>query len=178
MNSMAIIRGLARSPHFTGIPTEVLHGISMHASLQKMSPGELLGTRLQPSDAVWVIADGRVEVRRLQGYEGRRLEVALSILKPGMIFGHVSLLSEQPRTATFVAASPGALLRFDRKSFSSLLADHQQAGAAFRRAVILALGNQLHAVNQRLDLFIQDSGDQVESRRELLRAALDGAVQT
>lgn len=172
-----VIRGLARSPHFRGIPTEVLHGISMHAALHQMSPGEIIGTRLQPSEAVWLISDGRVEVRRLQGYHSKRFEVPVSILKPGMIFGHVGLLSEQPRSATWVAASHGTLVRFDRKHFERLVADHRMAGSAFRRALILALGSQLQAVNQRLDEFIRDEHSEVEGRRELLRAALDSVDQ-
>lgn len=167
------IRVLARSPHFAGIPTEVLHGISMHALLQHMVPGELLAPRLQPSEAVWLIGDGRVEVRRLQGYQGKRLEVPVSILRPGMLFGHMELLSEQPRTATWVAASPGTLLRFDRKQFERLVADPRPAGSAFRRALILALGSQLQAVNHRLGEFVRDTDQEVATRREVLRRALE-----
>lgn len=175
MTATDIIRALARSPHFRGIPTDVLHGISMHGALQAITPGELIGTRLQPSEAVWIIGDGRVEVRRLQGFQGKRFEVPVSILKPGMIFGHVELLSEQPRSATWVAASSGSLVRFDRKQFERLIADPRMAGSAFRRALILALGSQLQAVNQRLDEFIRDTGQEVAGRRELLRKALESA---
>jgi len=172
------VRGLARSPHFRGIPTDVLHAISMHGEVQAMQPGEILGTRLQPSEAVWVIADGRVEVRRQQGFKGRRFEVPVTILRTGMIFGHVGLLSEQPRMATWIAASQGSLIHFDRKSFERLVADRTVAGSAFRRALILALGSQLHAVNLRLQEFIVDDSGEVEKRRELLRQALEGADDT
>lgn len=175
MSSTDIIRALARSPYFRGIPTEVLHAIAMHMVLQPMAAGEMLCTRLQPSEAVWLIADGRVEVRRLQGYRGRRVEVPVSILKPGMFFGHVGLLAEQPRTASWVAASPGMLARLDRKPFERLLADPRMAGSAFRRALILALGNQLQAVNRRLNDFIEHRDEELEQRREILRQAIEQA---
>lgn len=173
MSTNEIIRALARSPYFKGIPTEMLHAIAMHMTLQPMNVGEVLSTRLQPSDAVWLIADGRVEVRRLQGYKGRRLEVPVSILKPGMFFGHVGLLAEQPRTATWVAASSGMLLRLDRKPFERLLADPRVTGSAFRRALILALGSQLQAVNSRLNDFIANPTAEVATRKELLREAVE-----
>jgi CRP-like cAMP-binding protein len=173
MSATDTIRALARSPYFRGISTDVLHSIAMHMTLQPVVAGEVLSTRLQPSEAVWLIADGRVEVRRLQGYKGRRVEVPVSILRPGMFFGHVGLLSEQPRTATWVAASPGLLLRLDRKPFERLLADPRMTGSAFRRAMILALGSQLQAVNARLNEFIADPEAEVATRKELLRDAME-----
>ena len=173
-----LITILARCPYFRGIPTELLHALSMHASVQRVRPGEVLGTRLKIVDDVWIIGDGRVEVRRQQTWQGQHVDVTVSILRPGMIFGHVSLLAEQPATATWVAASPGRLERFDRRSFDRLLQDKGLAGQAFRRALILALGNQLRAVNFRLGEFLANPEAEAETRRELLRQAMEEGGQT
>lgn len=173
-----IITILARCPYFRGIPTELLHALSMHAELQRVRPGEVLGTRLQAAEHVWIIGEGRVEVRRPQTFEGHRVDVTVSILRPGMIFGHVSLLAEQPANASWVAASPGALARFDLRAFNRLIQDKGLVGQAFRRALILALGNQLRAVNHRLGEFLADPEAEAETRRELLRQAVEEAGLT
>ncbi len=172
------IQILARCPYFRGIPTELLHALSMHAEEQRMVPGQVLATRLDAAENVWIIGDGRVEVRRQQGYKGQRVEVAVSILKPGMIFGHVGLLSEQPPTASWVCAAPGRLVRFERKAFERLIQDTGLAGQAFRRALILALGNQLRAVNLRLSEFLADPKQEAEDRRDLLLQAIEAAGQS
>lgn len=169
---------LSRCPYFKGIPTELLHAISMHVVEQPVAPGDVIATRLDPSVAVWLIAEGRVEVRRPQGFRGQRVDVAVSILRPGMIFGHVGLLSEQPRTATWVAAAPGLLLRFDRRAFDVLVQDRGLPGQVFRRALILALGNQLRAVNERLSEFLADPSVEAAQRRDRLLEAIEASGDT
>lgn len=172
------IQVLHRCPYFRGIPTELLHAISMHVTEQHVSPGDVIATRLDSSAAVWLIGEGRVEVRRPQGFQGQRVEVPVAILKPGMFFGHVGMLSEQPRTATWVAAAPSLLLRFDKRAFDTLVRDNGLPGQAFRRALILALGNQLRAVNERLSEFLADPDGEAATRRELLLSAIEAAGQT
>ena len=178
MTTESLIQDLGRCPYFRGIPTDLLHALSMHAVEQRVNPGEVLATRLDAAGAVWIVAEGRVEVRRPQGFQGQRIDVTVSILKPGMFFGHVELLAEQHRTATLVSAAPGRLIRFDRKAFERLVGDPGLAGQAFRRAIILALGNQLRAVNSRLGEFLADPTGEAATRREALRKAIETAGHT
>lgn len=172
------IHYLARCPYFRGIPTELLHALSMHAVEQRVAPGEVIATRLDPSTAIWLIGEGLVQVRRPQGYQGQRVEVAVSTLEPGMVFGHVGMLSEQPRTATWVASGAAILLRFDKRAFDTLIQERNLPGQAFRRALILALGNQLRAVNERLNEFLADPAGEAATRRTLLEDAIKASGAT
>ena len=62
-----------------------------------------------------MLVDGTVDVRR----KGRML----CSLDSGDFFGEIALLTETPRTATVVAASPVRLLVVTGQSFRRLLSD-------------------------------------------------------
>lgn len=178
MSDTQILSTLAQCPYFRGIPTDALHGLSMVGHVEVRRPGEVISGRLSAAESVWIIGTGRVEVRRPQAWGDQKVELAVSILKPGMIFGHVSLLAEVPNGCSWVAAAPTQLVRFDRAAFESLLRDQSTVGGAFRRAMVLALGNQLKAVNDRLAEFVYDPAGEAAEREELLRRAIEGAGAT
>jgi CRP/FNR family transcriptional regulator, cyclic AMP receptor protein len=73
-------------------------------------------------DALYVLASGRVKVV-LYGASGR--EIILSIFKtPGDFFGEMSLLDEQPRSASVVALEPATLLVLSRRDFQAHVVSH------------------------------------------------------
>ncbi len=73
-------------------------------------------------EALFVLVRGKVKVV-LYGESGR--EIILSIFKsPGDFFGEMSLLDDQPRSATVLAAEPSVLLVLSRRSFQAHLAAH------------------------------------------------------
>jgi CRP-like cAMP-binding protein len=72
-----------------------------------------------------VLVRGRVKVV-LHGHSGR--EVILSIFKaPGDFFGEMSLLDDQPRSATVIAAERSRLLVLSRSAFQDHLTSHRAA---------------------------------------------------
>ena len=69
----------------------------------------------EPGDSFFIIIDGAVVVRTPVG--------ASSQLQPGDVFGEMSLLDGEPRSATIVATTDVRLLVVDRSHFWQLLGE-------------------------------------------------------
>lgn len=78
-----------------------------------MKDSVIFGQR-DPGDALFVLAEGRVKVS-LYGKGGR--EVILSIFRPGDFFGEMSILDNEPRSASVVAVEDSSLLILERNAF-------------------------------------------------------------
>jgi CRP/FNR family transcriptional regulator, cyclic AMP receptor protein len=79
-------------------------------------------SRGDAGDALFVLVRGRMKVV-LYGESGR--EIILSIFKsPGDFFGEMSLLDDEPRSATVIAAEPSRLLVLSRAEFQAHLEAH------------------------------------------------------
>lgn len=74
-----------------------------------------------------VIIDGDVDVQR----EGE----SVTTLHAGDFFGEVSLVTNEPRNATVVAATPAQLLVIAEREFRTLLRAAPEVNAAVRKAV-------------------------------------------
>ena len=81
-----------------------------------------------PGDNLFVLVQGKVKVV-LYGDSGR--EIILSIFKsPGDFFGEMSLLDNQPRSATILAVEPSTLLVLKRRDFQAHLEAHPRSALA------------------------------------------------
>ncbi len=90
------------------------------AEVRDYPEGAVVAGQEEPGDALFVLASGKVKVV-LYGGSGR--EIILSIFKsPGDFFGEMSLLDDEPRSATLVAAEPSTLLVLSRDAFRAHIA--------------------------------------------------------
>jgi len=126
----AAARALAATPLFAGMPSDALQALVANLQLVSLERGEVLFRAGDPSDALYVIAEGELSV---QG-EGPPA-VELSRLGPGAFLGEVALMTDQPRTATVICAHAAELLRIDRHTLSRVLADHGDVLRAVLRFV-------------------------------------------
>lgn len=123
-------RALAATPLFAGLPSDALEALVENLALVPLRLGEQLYREGEPSDALYVIVEGEISVVA----EGPpRVEMAR--LGPGGFLGEVALMTDQPRTATAIAAEPSELLRIDRLTLSRVLADHGDVLRAVLRFV-------------------------------------------
>ncbi len=75
----------------------------------------------EAGDTLFMVADGRIKVTIL-GDDGR--EVILSVLGAGDFFGDMSLLDNEPRSATAIAAEESELLSLSRADFAGLMKEN------------------------------------------------------
>lgn len=117
----------------------LLRGVSIFADLDPASlaaleritetrdypEGAVIVSQEERGEALFVLVRGRVKVV-LYGQSGR--EVILSIFgSPGDFFGEMSLLDDQPRSATVMAAERSRLLVLSRSAFQEHLTAHPRS---------------------------------------------------
>lgn len=115
--------GLLRSVSiFAELDATAAAALERLARRRAYAEGEVVVSEAEPGDALYVLLTGRVKVA-LYGESGR--EVILSIFKePGDFFGEMSLLDDEPRSATVLAMEPSTLLVLSRPDFRAHLSRH------------------------------------------------------
>jgi CRP-like cAMP-binding protein len=92
------------------------------ADRRDYAEGAVIVSQDEAGDALFVLVSGRVKVV-LYGESGR--EIILSVFKkPGDFFGEMSLLDDEPRSATLIAAERSRLLVLSRRDFQAHIASH------------------------------------------------------
>lgn len=116
-------RNLLRSVAiFSDLDASSAAALERLAELREFAAGAVIVSQDDPGDALFVLVSGRVKIV-LYGDSGR--EIILSMFKtPGDFFGEMSLLDDQPRSATVIAADRSRLLVLSRRDFQGHIAAH------------------------------------------------------
>ncbi|MCQ3938696.1 MAG: hypothetical protein DPW18_16865 [Chloroflexi bacterium] len=126
---------LKRVPLFENLSSVDLKQVAAIAGEESFVNGEEIAREGEPGDVMYVIVSGRVRVCAMRG--GREVEIA--IRGEGDYVGEMSIISNEPRMASLVAAGDVRTLCIDQKSFEELLRE--------RPDVSLAI---IHELNRRL----------------------------
>lgn len=120
-----LVRGVSL---FADLEPSALSALQRASELRDYPEGAVIVSQEDPGEALFVLVRGRVKVV-LYGESGR--EVILSIFRQaGDFFGEMSLLDDEPRSATVIAAERSRLLVLSRSSFQEHIAAHPRT--AFR----------------------------------------------
>jgi diguanylate cyclase (GGDEF)-like protein len=115
---------LGKDPHlgiplFNGLSRTQVHYILMAGALKKFKTGEVLFRRGDPSDFMYAIISGALDVVEPMSedddeetYGTRKF---INRLEPGELVGEMGLLRSAPRSATVIAAENGELLQINWK---------------------------------------------------------------
>ena len=82
-----------------------------------LSAGEKLFSEGEAAASMFVITEGRIEVRQGEGASSQ----AIAELGPGEFIGELSILNNEPRSATCVAIEESVLMVYDADSFERLI---------------------------------------------------------
>src|SRR6185295_10391848 len=80
-----------------------------------------------PGDAVYVVVSGQVRIAKGKGLLPRQYQRFLATLEPGDVFGEMSLILHEPRSAAAVAFSPCELYKIPAIALEELLASRGKA---------------------------------------------------
>lgn len=149
---------------FSEVPPDRLRDLADRMQARAYEPGAVIVDQEDNGDALFVITRGRVKVV-LYGDSGR--EMILTLLRAGEIFGEMSLLDNQPRSASVIALEPTTSLVLERRAFQRHLADHPSTAMAILgelsrrlRQADRVIGNlALLDVLGRVARFLQDLAD-------------------
>ena len=134
---------------FEGLPEPVLRALRAELELVLVRGGEVLVRQGDPSDALYVVIQGRLRVL-LEQQDGTT--TTLSELRRGRSVGEIGLLTGGVRTATVAAIRDSLLARLSREAFDRLLAAHpQEMVRQFAAPVIKVLQESLAHPTRPLD---------------------------
>jgi CRP-like cAMP-binding protein len=108
-------------PLFSGLNPPDLEALLSLAEASFIKSRELVCSRGEPGDALYVLIAGKLKVTAESG-DGR--ELILAILDAGETFGEMSLLDGKPRCASVTAVQDSELLVIRRQDFLRFLEQH------------------------------------------------------
>lgn len=123
---------------FSELPTEQLSYLAAIAEEVSYSEGDVVYKRDEPSDALYVVLDGKVRIHR----DGEDIAVE----ERDDAFGTWALFDETPRVATATAVGDTRLLRIDREDFLDILTDHVQITRIVLKTLVGRLRGLLESV--------------------------------
>ncbi len=115
---------------FTPLTVGQLEKILPAVMLFSFDKGETVFSQGQKGDAFYIIYQGSVEIRLRQWLV---LSKKVAALKAGDFLGEISLISDEPRTATVVCAEPTLLFTLIADDFKFVLHENPAAATEMKR---------------------------------------------
>ncbi len=145
-DALRVIRGC---PAFRSQPIEPLSSLAEQAQLSSVRRGEVILREGDQGNHAHILASGLVDI-----YLRTQLDTQERIarLRDGALYGAASLVDDEPRTATCIAAEDCWLLRLPGELL--MQTDDEPTAAVYRRSMYNALSDQLRMANAHLD-FLQ-----------------------
>jgi CRP/FNR family transcriptional regulator, cyclic AMP receptor protein len=137
-NRSSKIEMLKTVPMFRGLTQRQLNELAKHADEVHPAEGHVLAREGEQGSELLIVVDGKVRLER----SGR----PMATLGPGDIFGEMSLIDGEPRSATAVAESPLILLVVHRREFWHLL----EQVPTMQERVLKTLSQRLRAADAAL----------------------------
>lgn len=148
----AVLRSI---PGLADVDSEVLTEIANHFRRRPFKD-EVICREGEAADTLWVLAKGDADVVK-RSEAGRDFVVAT--LSPVCLFGHVGLFTSSGRTATIRARGAVEVLQMSSTQAHLLLRTSTwRVSGPFRRALIIALSQQLTAATQTLWRLAEEMG--------------------
>jgi CRP/FNR family cyclic AMP-dependent transcriptional regulator len=149
------VQFLSGIPFFEGFAPAEREAIATKLVSRRFADGELIFMRGDPGSTLMILVEGRVRIG-VNTSDGR--EMLLTIMEPGQLFGEMSLLDGQSRSADATAMGETLVLVLERADFLATLRRYQEAAMRLcamlserlRRSTEQVEGVTLHPVNVRL----------------------------
>ena len=132
--------------------------------------GEVIVREGEAGDDAYLLERGRLDVRRRAAAGD---EVSIATLEPGDWVGEMSLLLDEPRSATVVALGDAQLRRITRQSFARVLAEDPERTHELLRQLARRVGDA-SARMASFDLSTGSRSSRAQSRDDELRTPRAG----
>jgi len=105
-------------PLFSNMNDDQLAVLAQTGVIKRFAKGQLIVHQSSPGNTFYIVISGHVKVALLHD-DGK--EIVLSLLSEGNFFGELSLLDNDPRSASVIAAEDATLFILTRKQFYQLI---------------------------------------------------------
>ncbi|MEY3666391.1 MAG: cAMP regulatory protein [Pseudomonadota bacterium] len=109
---------LRRVPLFYGLSESQLDLLSTGSTRRSYVKGRTLVAEGEPSQSLFVLLSGRAKVQRSDA-EGK--EVIIAVIGPGEFIGEMSLIDDEPRSASVITLETCEFLSIRKESFRQIL---------------------------------------------------------
>jgi CRP-like cAMP-binding protein len=152
--SVQVDQLIRASPLFRRLPEEDRKRLAAVSQVRSFAKGDFLFSEGDPSDFLYIVADGRVKIVKLLP-TGK--EVIIEIFGPGDPVGAVAALESRPYPASAVAMAPSLAIVVQRGAFFSLL----ETSPGLVRGLLVGLSFRLVELTRRIS---EVAGSKVETR--------------
>ena len=142
MNLKTECCALQQIPMFHSVDPANLKLFAISSKRMTYAAGETIFRQGDPSDALYIILEGSVDVIR----EMPMARVRLAQIAEGNVFGETGVLCNRERTTTIEAAGPVTLLRIDRNTFNEVAGEIPQLSFAIAKE----LARRLEVLSEKL----------------------------
>ena len=136
------VQSLRQVPMFQDVDPARLKLLAFTSERVQFAGGQRFFSQGDPSDAAYVILEGRAGVL----FNTPSGDIQVAELGSNALVGEMGILSDTPRSATIMAAEPTTALRIDKRVFLELLAQFPQMSLAIMRE----LAKRLERTNAQL----------------------------
>ena len=166
MNDVELLKQV---PLFSQMDDNELAGLRSIMDVEHYTAGQGIIHEDEIGDEFYVLADGHVQVLVLDA-EGK--EVVVEDIGPAGFFGEMSMLTDEPRSATVKAMDEVTTLTLERPDFFEFLMKHPHAGID----VLTVLSRRLNRTSALLRHSVSRNVNEVEEDRMTLGQRIADAV--
>ena len=125
---------ISDNPLFTNLRPDEIKLLANHLEIHEVAAGESVIRQNETDTSMFVLAEGLLEILIDDQSVGHPVKVAE--IGPGSFFGEMSLLADEPRSATVRAVTDSLVCEIARDSLSKLLAERREIAETLGRAVV------------------------------------------
>lgn len=122
---------------FKETPETILSELAALLKEEQLEAESIIFEENDPGDSMFIILSGKISIKK-----GRQ---ELAVLKENEVFGELSLLDNEPRSATAITKTDCMLYKIDHEPFYELLDTRPEIARGF----IKILCNRLRQLNER-----------------------------
>lgn len=145
--SELIIDFLIYIPIFDKLVADELKVIANYMNIVDAEPGEIIFKEGEKGDYVCFIVDGILEV--IKKTEGEK-SVVISTLSKGRSIGEMSIIDNNPRSATVKSKTKATLITLSQEKLDILLENHCIIGAKIIKGISRLLSMNMRKTSSRL----------------------------
>ena len=146
---------LKKVPLFAALDATEIKEVVAKTSIAHVDPGAEVFADGTAGDAMYVVIVGEVEI--VKGLPAGGVRV-LATLGPRSVFGEMSLLTEEERSAAARAKSACKLLKIDRAAFRERLRGNDPAALKMTAHLAQVIAGRLHAMNEEIVKLLAERG--------------------
>ena len=142
---------LKNAPIFSDLDDDELQRVAEICHEQQFKFGQHVFKEGEPGNRLYLISQGEVRISRQVPGSG---EEALAVLKPGAVFGEMSVFDRSERSTDAIANTDCTLITITRNDFEMLLDFERDLAYKVLWRVVRLLSERLRVTNENLRSFL------------------------